>query len=95
MARYFLDKPRTSKIVVCSEVKSFSTVSMPLTKLTRKDAPFVWSDACEDSFQELKERLTLAPILSLPSGSGGFGIRNWGVTFFVPKILLVLIIINL
>ena len=44
----------------------------PLTKLTRKDVPFVWFDACEDSFQELKESLTSVPILSLPSGSGGF-----------------------
>ena len=32
----------------------------------------MWSDACEDSFQELNERLTTAPILSLPSRSGGF-----------------------
>ena len=53
-------------------VKSFSTISAPLTKLTRKDVPFVWFDACEDSFQELKESLTSVPILSLPSGSGGF-----------------------
>ena len=53
-------------------VKSFSTISAPLTKLTRKGVPFVWSDACEDSFQELKERLTTAPILSLPSRSSGF-----------------------
>ena len=53
-------------------VKSFSTISAPLTKLTRKDVPFVWSDASENSFQELKERLTTAPILSLSSGSSGF-----------------------
>ena len=32
----------------------------------------MWSDACEDSFQELKERQMTAPILSLPSESGGF-----------------------
>ncbi|XXG80255.1 hypothetical protein AAC387_Pa09g1170 [Persea americana] len=53
-------------------VKSFSTVSVPLTKLTRNDVLFVWSDTCEDSFQKLKERLKSMPILSLPSGSGGF-----------------------
>ena len=35
-------------------VKSFSMISAPLTKLTRKDVPFVWSDAYENSFQELK-----------------------------------------
>ena len=52
-------------------VKSFSTISVPLTKLTTKDVLFKWSNACNDSFQELKERLTTTPILSLPSGNGG------------------------
>ena len=33
--------------------------------------PFVWTDQCEESFQELKRRLTTTPILTLPSGSGG------------------------
>ena len=56
----------------CRFDKSFSTISAPLTKLTRNDVPFVWFDVCEDSFQELKERLTMAPIFSLPSGCGGF-----------------------
>ena len=34
--------------------------------------PFVWTDQCETSFQELKRRLTIAPILTLPSVKGGF-----------------------
>ena len=33
---------------------------------------FKWTDACEKSFQELKKRLTSAPILCIPSGTGGF-----------------------
>jgi len=32
----------------------------PLTQLTRKDQPFIWTDKCEESFQELKRRLTSA-----------------------------------
>ena len=35
-------------------VKGFSTIASPLTKLTRKDVPFVWTEECEKSFQELK-----------------------------------------
>jgi len=35
----------------------------PLTLLTRKHQPFTWTDKCEESFQELKRRLTSAPIL--------------------------------
>ena len=53
-------------------VKGFSTISSPLTKLTRKDVQFVWTEECEKSFQEQKTRLTTAPILALPSGNGGF-----------------------
>ena len=34
--------------------------------------PFEWTDQCETSFQELKRRLTTAPILTLPLGRGGF-----------------------
>ncbi|XXG42107.1 hypothetical protein AAC387_Pa01g2451 [Persea americana] len=53
-------------------VQGFSSIAAPLTKLTRKGVPFVWTDQCEESFKELKKRLTTAPILTLPSGSGGF-----------------------
>ena len=53
-------------------VQGFSSIAAPLTKLTRKNVPFIWTDHCEESFQELKKRLTTAPILTLPSGSGGF-----------------------
>ncbi|GAB2303215.1 hypothetical protein Dimus_038375 [Dionaea muscipula] len=53
-------------------VEGFSTIALPLTTLTRKSVKFVWTDACERSFQELKKRLTIAPILSLPTEGGGF-----------------------
>jgi len=38
----------------------------PLIQLTRKDQPFVWTDRCEESFLELKQRLTSAPMLVIP-----------------------------
>ncbi|KAF5454473.1 hypothetical protein F2P56_024133, partial [Juglans regia] len=47
-------------------VEGFSRLSGPLTALTRKNTEFVWSDKCERSFQELKRRLTMAPVLALP-----------------------------
>ena len=37
-----------------------------MTELLKNDKKFVWSEACERSFQELKKRLTTAPILTLP-----------------------------
>ncbi|XP_015072603.1 uncharacterized protein LOC107016733 [Solanum pennellii] len=36
-----------------------------------KEAKFEWSETCENSFQELKDRLTLDPVLTLPRSSEG------------------------
>jgi trans-aconitate methyltransferase len=38
-----------------------------MTELLQKNAPFVWNEAHEKSFQELKKRLTTTPILALPN----------------------------
>ena len=49
-------------------VQNFSRIAAPMTRLTQKNAKFVWLDACESSFQFLKEKLTTAPVLILPNG---------------------------
>ena len=53
-------------------IEGFSKIVTLLTKLTRKEEKFIWSEACQNSFDELKQRLTTAPVLTLPSGSEGF-----------------------
>jgi hypothetical protein len=53
-------------------IEGFSTIASPLTKLTRKEVRFNWSKECEESFQELKRRLTSALVLALPPGTEGF-----------------------
>ncbi|KAA0067013.1 pol protein [Cucumis melo var. makuwa] len=57
-------------------VEDFSRIASPLTQLTRKGTPFVWSPACESSFQELKRKLVSAPVLTVPDGSGSFVIYS-------------------
>ncbi|KAL0534293.1 hypothetical protein IC582_028582 [Cucumis melo] len=57
-------------------VENFSRIATPLTQLTRKGAPFVWSKACEDSFQNLKQKLVTASVLTVPDGSGSFVIYS-------------------
>ena len=37
-----------------------------MTELLKKDKKFTWTESCERSFQELKNRLTTAPVLILP-----------------------------
>ena len=53
-------------------VEGFSKLATPLTKLTRKEGKFVWSEARQQSFDELKQKLTSAPVLTLPSGQDGY-----------------------
>ena len=53
-------------------VEGFSKIAAPLTKLTRKDVKYDWVDACQQSFEALKGRLTSAPVLALPNGKDEF-----------------------
>ncbi|KAF5785586.1 putative nucleotidyltransferase, Ribonuclease H [Helianthus annuus] len=57
-------------------VEGFSTIALPLTQLLRKGVKYAWNDDREKSFQELKKRLVSAPILTLPSGTGGYQIYS-------------------
>jgi hypothetical protein len=57
-------------------VEGFSRLAAPLTRLTKKNEKFQWSEECEQSFQELKQHLVTAPVLTLPSGSDGFVIYS-------------------
>ena len=46
--------------------KGFCDIARPLHKLTEKGTPYVWSDECQMSFDELKRMLTTAPVLEYP-----------------------------
>lgn len=45
-------------------IRGFSKVAKVLTKLTRKDAPFEWTPKCQEAFEELKRRVSEAPVLA-------------------------------
>src|SRR3954463_9976184 len=53
-------------------VENFSKVAKPLTELLKKDKKFEWTPQCKFSFQELKRRLTSAPVLVPPDFSKDF-----------------------
>jgi hypothetical protein len=54
--------------------EGFSKISKPMTELLEKNKKFEWTPACEASFQELKKRLTTAPILVIPYMEKSFSI---------------------
>ena len=47
-------------------VRDFARIASPMTRLTQKGEKFVWAEDCELAFQELKRRLTSAPVLIQP-----------------------------
>jgi hypothetical protein len=55
-------------------IEGFSKISKPMTELLEKDKKFEWMPACEASFQQLKKRLTTAPILVMPDMEKSFSI---------------------
>lgn len=44
----------------------FVRLARPLTTLTKKETQFLWSEMCEESFQELHNKLTSTLEFALP-----------------------------
>ena len=57
-------------------VQNFSRIAEPLTKLTRKEVKYQWTEECQLAFEKLKDRLTTTPVLAIPDGSGGMVIHS-------------------
>ena len=53
-------------------LEHFSLIAAPLTRLTRKTVKLEWGDKCEQNFQELKNRLIFASILTLSTIGSGY-----------------------
>nr|GEY41855.1 reverse transcriptase domain-containing protein [Tanacetum cinerariifolium] len=53
-------------------IKDFLKIARPMTRLLKKDTPFMFSKDCVEAFQTLKRKLTEAPILIAP---------NWDMPF--------------
>ena len=47
-------------------VQGFAGIAEPLHALTKKGAKWNWNEECQEAFEELKRRLTSAPIMTLP-----------------------------
>jgi hypothetical protein len=53
-------------------IENFYKISKSLTSLLEKGADFIWTDKRQAAFDELKKRLTTAPVLTLPDQSKRF-----------------------
>ena len=53
-------------------IRDFATIAKPLHKLTEKTAKFQWTQQCQEAFEELRRKLTSAPVLAFPDYSRPF-----------------------
>lgn len=63
-----VDWLRPTTVIGIHSSLDLAHLSLPITKLTGEGVKFKWNEAYENSFQELKRRLTMTPILAI-SGS--------------------------
>ena len=65
----------------------FAELAEPLVALTRKGAPFVWTDQQQTAFDALKACLLSAPILGFPTKEGQFVLDTDASLFAVGGVL--------
>ena len=53
-------------------IRGFSQIAKPLHRLTERNCRFKWTPECQCSFEELKYKLTTAPVLAYPDFSKPF-----------------------
>ena len=53
-------------------IPRFSQVAAPLYVLMKKDTPYQWNSSCQDTFEQLKQKLIQAPVLAFSDFSKHF-----------------------
>ncbi|KAJ8455645.1 hypothetical protein ONZ51_g12371 [Trametes cubensis] len=56
-------------------IRDYSKIVRPLTELTKKDQPFLWTPECQKAFDTLKKWFTEEPILQIPDPEKPFQIE--------------------
>ncbi|WVZ57864.1 hypothetical protein U9M48_008199 [Paspalum notatum var. saurae] len=63
---------KVPKLILRRFIESFSRIAKPMTSLLEKGVPFNWTKERQAAFDELKKRLTTAPVLTLPDLTKSF-----------------------
>jgi hypothetical protein len=55
-------------------VRNFAEKTAPIAKLLRHDSKFIWDKQCNTVFNDIKELLTTAPVLTYPNFDKAFSL---------------------
>jgi hypothetical protein len=55
-------------------IPNFSKILKPITELLKKGNKYVWSDACDETFKNLKKLLTTSHVLAQPDTNKPFDV---------------------
>jgi hypothetical protein len=55
-------------------IPNFSKITKPIIELLKKGNKYVWSEACDEAFQNLKKLLTTSPVLAQPDTTKPFDV---------------------
>ena len=68
-------------------VRNYSKIAEPLNRLLQKGSLYRWNEQCQKAFEELKERLTSAPILAYPDFKKEFRLETDASDFGIGAVL--------
>lgn len=68
-------------------VPNFSSIVAPLTRLTGKRTPFIWTDDCDQAFKIIRDKLVSAPILTCPDFTRPFSLQTDASAYGVGAVL--------
>ncbi|KAK2578589.1 hypothetical protein KPH14_000923 [Odynerus spinipes] len=68
-------------------VKSFSSIAKPLHRLTEDKASFLWTEECQQAFEQLKKCLAELPVLAYPLTNSEFILDTEASNFAMGAVL--------
>ena len=68
-------------------IKNFAAIARPLHDLTKKDKPFVWTQECTDTLEQLIQAVTSKPVLYQPDWSKQFELEVDASLFAIRAVL--------
>ena len=68
-------------------IKNFAAIAQPLHDLTKKDAPFTWTQECTDALEQLIQAVTSEPVLYQPNWTKQFELEVDALLFAVGAVL--------